>query len=253
MGIRSIFFYKTSVGSLNVLISSHKSKMIETVTQVFKIFRIICGLVVLVVFFVHSANAETGNLRLIEQELGRTAAFSGNFTQEYYDSLQNKSNHSEGTFAFMQPRLMKWTYQKPENLEIIVGHKTIWIYDPDLDNVTIRKIDQASGLESLAFLYEPGSLKVQFTEITSKKPLLDKSPDIISIFLIPKKKNPNMMELQLGYDKKSHQIRQFVIIDAGGNYRKITFKEINTNPELDQAEFHFVITEDMEVIDEFTN
>ncbi|MCP4754239.1 MAG: outer membrane lipoprotein chaperone LolA [Proteobacteria bacterium] len=193
--------------------------------------------------------AEKSDIYLVERSLKATTAFSGRFALEYFDSLQDKKTYSEGIFAFKQPGLMRWTYQKPEEFKIIVGKDTIWIYDPILENVTVQKIDKVPGINSLAFLYEPERLSKHFKEISPSQKLLDKEPGDRWLFLIPKKKNQNISELQIAFDTNANQIRQFVIIDGNRNYRKITFSKMKSNPELDPSEFEFNIPEGMEVID----
>ncbi len=192
--------------------------------------------------------AQTKTIVDFEKKLRKTKSFSCHFIQENYDSFQDKQTFSEGHLIFMQPGLMKWNYIKPDELQIILGADKVWIYDPILENVTIQKIENVSGIQSLRFLSEQNRLATYFTEISTKKWIIDTKPNDRTISLIPKKKNSSYSELQLALDKKTFQIKQFAIVDLNQNYRKITFSEIINNPEIDQSEFEFQITESMEVI-----
>ena len=92
-------------------------------------------------------------------------------------------------------------------------------------------------------------LKKHFIETQPTKKYLTDDPSVISIYLTPKKQNPSAVEIQVAFDKNRHYIKQFVIIDANQNYRKISFSNINLNPDFQESQFVFIITEGTEVID----
>ena len=57
---------------------------------------------------------------------------------------------SSGTFAFARPGKFRWSYEKP-HAQIIVGEGAkLWIYDPDLNQVVVRKLDQAPARRVLS-------------------------------------------------------------------------------------------------------
>ena len=195
-------------------------------------------------------NSQKSAINLLESKLTETRALGGTFHQEYFDSLQGKTSNSSGTFAFLQPALMKWHYTKPEELEIVIGREKLWIYDPVLENVTIKKVDSITDYQTLASLFKPNQLKEQFIETQPRKNYLTDDASTISIYLTPKKRNPGAVEIQVGFEKNRHYIKQFVIIDANQNYRKISFSNIDLNPDFQESQFVFIISEGTEVIDD---
>jgi len=195
-------------------------------------------------------NAQQNKFDRIEKKILNIKSMGGTFHQEYFDSLQGKKSYSSGTFAFMQPALMKWQYQEPEELLIIIGKEKLWMFDPILENVTIKKVDAITDYSTLASLFKPDQLRHHFKEIQPKKRILDTDPDIMAFYLAPKKPNPNAVEIQVGFDRKKFYIRQFVIFDANQNYRKISFSELSLNPDYRESDFQFAVTEDMEVIED---
>lgn len=175
--------------------------------------------------------------------------FSGKFSLEYYDTLREKKDLSSGKVVYKQPGLMHWTYDPPNEMIMVIGSEKIWIVDPILENVAIQRLDQVSQVDSLAFLLKGENIHEHFKNTTPKKKLLDSQPNMDELYLTPLKKNTNLVELQLGVDKKSLAIRQFIIIDPRNNYRKITFSNVAVNPEIQSSIFEYKVPEDMEIID----
>lgn len=187
-------------------------------------------------------------LMLIEEKIKKITAFSCYFTQENFDSFQDKTTYSKGQMTFKQPGLMRWHYSDPDESLIVIGHEFVWVHDPILENVTIQQLDKIAGINSLQFLSEKRKLRNHFLEITPKQVFIDTNPKYVSVFLAPKKEQEGFSELQLSFEKHSHKIAQLVIIDQNGNYRKITFNRMVDNPPINESDFEFQVTEDMEVI-----
>lgn len=204
--------------------------------------------------FASSLHADSlGLLKSFNSKLAQTNSFSGEFEQEYYDFLQERSSRSKGTFIYKRPGLMKWTYAAPDELEIIIGSQKIWIVDPILENVTIQEIGQVSRLKSLTFLMEENNLSQHFKISPSKRKILNPSKESSVLYLKPRKKDPSIEELQIAIDNKKFHIQKFVVIDAYGNYRKIIFSKPKFNQKFSQKVFNFIIPKNMEIIDGLDN
>ena len=193
--------------------------------------------------------AEQNSFEQIENKLISTQSVGGTFHQVFFDSLQNKKTYSSGTFAYLQPALMKWLYEEPEPLEIIIGKDKLWVFDPLLENVTIKEVNDITDYQTLASLFQPNQLRHNFMEIVPQQNLLDKDPPMVKFYLRPKKKNKNAAEIQVGFDKEKLYVKQFVIIDANQNYRKISFFNIKLNQSFRESDFHFEITDGVEIIE----
>lgn len=74
------------------------------------------------------------------------------FTQEVFDKNGKRLQASSGTMQFSRPGKFRWAYQKPYE-QIIVGDGTrFWLYDVDLNQVTVKKLDAALGSSPAALL-----------------------------------------------------------------------------------------------------
>ena len=86
----------------------------------------------------------TGARVTLQAFLDRTGEASGRFFQTVTDKTgREAAQPSEGIFRFKRPGRFEWTYEKPYRQQIISDGKTLWIYDPDLMQVTVRRLDGA--------------------------------------------------------------------------------------------------------------
>jgi outer membrane lipoprotein carrier protein len=189
----------------------------------------------------------------LSRHLKDLKALSGRFVQESYDALQGRKTQASGYFSFKKPGLMRWDYRQPDPLSVIVGERRLWIYDPVLENVIVKKLTDVSQTEMLTFLINPELLDREFVAIVPEVVRLDDASRFHTLYLAQKSGSSDFMELQLAFTPDDYGLRQFVIVDASGGYRKITLSDLVINPVLDTAVFDFAVPDGVEIIDETGN
>ena len=70
---------------------------------------------------------------------------------------------TSGTFAFQRPGKFRWTYEKPFDQLIVGDGAKVWVYDRDLNQVIVRKLDAALGATPAALLAGDNALEKNFT------------------------------------------------------------------------------------------
>lgn len=86
----------------------------------------------------------------------------GQFTQNVYDGGGKLKESSNGRVALSAPRLFRWEYNKPYVQLIVADGKKVWVYDPDLQQATVREQGIEEENSPLAALIDPGKLDRQF-------------------------------------------------------------------------------------------
>ena len=85
------------------------------------------------------------------------------FEQQVFDRTGKAVEKASGTFAFQRPGKFRWVYDKP-NKQVLVGDGAkLWIYDPDLAQVTVKKIGQAISSTPAALLAGKDDITALFT------------------------------------------------------------------------------------------
>ena len=94
--------------------------------------------------------------------VGKVNGATGSFSQ-YTVNAQGRTQPAQtGTFSFQRPGKFKWAVQKPYEQLVISDGAKVYQYDPDLLQVTERKVDAAIGTSPAAILFGSGSLEQSF-------------------------------------------------------------------------------------------
>ncbi|HEY2629103.1 MAG TPA: outer membrane lipoprotein chaperone LolA, partial [Usitatibacter sp.] len=81
-----------------------------------------------------------------------TKTATARFEQQVLDRTGKVVERAQGTFAFARPGKFRWTYEKPI-VQVLVGDGTkLWIHDPDLNQVTVKRVDGAISSTPAALL-----------------------------------------------------------------------------------------------------
>ncbi len=186
--------------------------------------------------------AHAGALDQFKTFVATTKAAKGEFTQQQLKKSDNAKAVpvSTGTFLFARPGKFIWTYVKPYEQLLQADGDQLYIYDKDLNQVTVKKLGNALGSSPAAILFGSNDLDKNFTlsEAGSRNGLewLDAKPkaqdstfQMISIGL--RNGTPEAMELH----------------DAFGQTSVLSFKKFEKNPPLTATQFKFVMPKGADV------
>jgi outer membrane lipoprotein carrier protein len=68
-----------------------------------------------------------------------------------------------GTFAFARPGKFRWTYDKPHKQVLVGDGAKLWIHDPDLNQVTVKRMDRAISSDARGALAGKDDITALFT------------------------------------------------------------------------------------------
>jgi outer membrane lipoprotein carrier protein len=116
----------------------------------------------LVAIAVLASAAHAGAREQLDSFTRGLKGLDGQFTQQVFDDNGRVRESSSGRVALSAPRLFRWEYEKPYPQLIVADGKTVWVYDPDLEQVTRRPQGSAEQDSPLAALIDPGRLDRDF-------------------------------------------------------------------------------------------
>ena len=188
-----------------------------------------------------AGGAQASGIEKLNQFVANTQTMQGAFDQRIVDKAGKLIQESNGTLAFSRPGKFRWVYAKPY-VQIIVGDGTkIWIYDEDLLQVTVRKLDQALGSTPAALL--AGSNEM-LREFALKDEGMREGLDWVEA--VPRNKDSNFDRIRIGFGAAG--LAAMELTDAFGQITHLRFKNVQRNPHLDAALFHFTPPKDADVI-----
>jgi len=124
-----------------------------------RITRLIAACVLALVAGAASAGEATDRLQAFT---GGLESFTAGFVQTLYDEDQRPIQESHGKAWLERPGLFRWEYETPYEQTIVADGSHLWIHDEDLDQVTVKKADQALGTAPIMLLSGTEPLSDQF-------------------------------------------------------------------------------------------
>jgi outer membrane lipoprotein carrier protein len=113
--------------------------------------------------FVIPVSAQAGAIDKLKTFIATTHSAQANFTQQVLDQNGNQIQNASGIMQFQRPGKFRWTYQKPYEQLIVGDGSKFWLYDADLNQVTVRKLDAALGSSPAALLSGNNEIERGFT------------------------------------------------------------------------------------------
>ncbi|MDR3477711.1 MAG: outer membrane lipoprotein chaperone LolA [Gammaproteobacteria bacterium] len=195
------------------------------------------------------ANAQSADETLTALLLNITT-MKANFVQTIKDKSARSLQHTQGHFALQRPGKFRWEVVKPTAQVIIANGSRLWIYDPDLEQVTIRNFSKTAG-QTPAFLLSDKNLMLGKDFNVESVPAVSAVAGTQIFQLTPKDKDDSFEKIKLTFVGK--QIRQMQLEDRLGHLTTIAFQNISMGMPLPDALFHFTPPPKVDVIDETKN
>ncbi|HLB43028.1 MAG TPA: outer membrane lipoprotein chaperone LolA [Gammaproteobacteria bacterium] len=186
-----------------------------------------------------STSSELGSL------LTKVQTLQANFTQTVYDNRNQPVQRSYGKMAMQRPDKFRWEVIKPIPQLIISNQSRLWIYDPDLEQVTIRSLKQEVGdAPTMLLNYSNKTLDRDYIVNILQK----KSSSLRWFELSPKNPDNMFATVQLGFE--NGVVNQMRLQDNIGHVTLIQFTNIKTNTLLPSTLFVFKAPKGVDVLDE---
>jgi len=202
-------------------------------------FAVIAGLFALSLSV--SALAATGPARArLDAFAQGLHALSGNFTQTLTDPT-GKVQSSSGTLVLEAPRQFRWDTLTPNKQTIVADGSRVWLYDPDLEQVQVRKQDAEEAHSPLTVLTDLKQLDKDFT--VSEQGEHD---GLTWLRLTSTGPDPQFSYVDLGFDTNSLARMQFK--DQLGAVSDIRFSNWQRNPSIPPQDFNFTPPKGADVI-----
>lgn len=184
------------------------------------------------------ADAEAALRRFVEDVTTLQARYEQVQTDEDGALLQRAS----GEMALQRPGRFRWTYDTPYEQLMVCDGDTIWVYDPDLAQVTKRPAQAALAGTPAALLSQRDALGDNFTIEDAGE-----VDGLQHVRLLPKSAGGDFRSIELWLMNGAPLRMRFH--DTLGGQTEIEFHRIALNPELDSSLFRFVPPPGVEVVD----
>ena len=166
----------------------------------------------------------------------------GQFTQQVHDGNGKLKETSSGQVSLSAPRLFRWEYTKPYPQLIVTDGSKVWIYDPDLQQVTVREQGAEEQNTPLSALIDPGKLDQQFNVKEAGT-----ADGLQWLALTPKNGGEASFEsARLGFGKEG--LARMEVMDAVGQRTTLSFSGWKRNPAFASGTFKYAPGKGVDVI-----
>ena len=172
-----------------------------------------------------------------------TTTMRAQFSQVVNDKQGRKIQEVEGTMQLQRPNKFRWDYKKPYEQQIVSDGKQVFLYDTELQQVTIRELSKTLGSSPAALL--AGGEAVEKSFILKNATRKD---GLAWVLALPKDKESGFDRVLLGF--KADKLRKMELYDSFNHITHITFNEVERNPILQDVTFLFTPPEGVDVVGE---
>jgi chaperone LolA len=186
----------------------------------------------------HAASAEEE----LKQFVDRVNTLSGRFSQTQVDEKGELMSSGSGTMALSRPGKFRWSYEQPYQQLMICDGAKIWVYDPDLAQVTVRPAgDALAGT--------PAELLAQRAKLTENFSVQDRGEKdgLRQVELVPRNEQGDFRSIELWL--KGGVPSRLAFHDQLGGRTDVELREVKVNSGVDEAQFKFAAPKGVEVVE----
>ena len=178
--------------------------------------------------------AWAGGLERLHQFLQETRQGQVTFEQQTLKGEADGAGEvSHGVFMFSRPGKFRWEYRSPYPQTLVADGHDLWIWDPDLQQVTRKPLDQSLGATPAALLAGSNGLDKDFRlEDDGTREGLE------WVNAIPRTEASGFSMVKLGFDGR--WLARMELRDNFGHHLMIRFGGFNGEPKFTADTFHFV-------------
>ena len=189
-----------------------------------------------------TAAARTDSVDTLRDFVRDVKSGRASFTQTVTAPDGAKRRSSSGSFEFSRPNRFRFAYAKPFEQLIVADGQKVWIFDADLNQVSVRKFSSALGATPAALL-AGGSIEKDF-ELSSQAP----QDGLDWALALPKLKDGAFQSVRIGFKGKT--LAAVEITDAFGQRSMLQFTQMTANAAVPADSFRFTPPAGADVIEQ---
>jgi outer membrane lipoprotein carrier protein len=169
---------------------------------------------------------------VLENFLNSLQTLHAQFEQRQFSETGKLLEISKGEVYVKRPGKFRWEYQQPYDQLIVADGRSVWIYDKDLEQVTIKNLDDALGKTPALLLSTDGNVNRDFFVIE-----LPRQRQLTRLLLKPKNEEAQFKSIQLNL--QGSILSGLELKDNFGQTTFIAFKQAKNNLVFNESLFVF--------------
>lgn len=173
--------------------------------------------------------------------LNEITHYSAKFKQSLYDEYGELLEVSEGQVLLSKPGKFRWEYQQPYSQQIVSNGQLLWVYDEDLEQVTINRVPGDANQSPLALLVNGVDIESRYTIEAVER------DDALSwLGLTPHSSDSEYQRVEIGVNDSD--VKAMRLYDNLNQVTRLEFSEVDKRSEIDALRFEFAIPAGVDVV-----
>jgi outer membrane lipoprotein carrier protein len=189
--------------------------------------RLLLGFLLLLAGSAHAASIER-----FQSFLRNTQTAQATFEQRVFDRNRTLVQTAKGSFAFQRPGRFRWAYDKPQSQVIVGDGEKVWIWDADLNQVTVKRLARAIGSTPAALL--AGSADIAQAFVLQDVGVRE---GLEWLEARPREAESGFERIRLGMSTSG--VETMELVDSFGQTTVLRFLNLSRNPKIDAETFRF--------------
>jgi len=189
------------------------------------------------------APAQASAVAALREFLAQTKSARGEFTQQVTRGSAQAAPPSSGTFFFERPGKFRWIYAKPYEQVLVADGERLYLYDRDLNQVTVKKMSAALPASPASILFGGNEFERDF--VIAEAGTRD---GIAWLTATPRAREAQFERIEIGF--RDGAPVAMVLADSFGQVSRLVFSRFERNPRLEAQLFRFVPPAGADVLEE---
>ncbi len=182
-------------------------------------------------------------VQALSQQLGRQSNIEADFVQYVLDASGSRLQETHGHMVLAQPNQFWWQTADPFAQLLVSNGKRLWVYDEDLEQVTVQTLDpRTTSTPALLLSGNVTDIEVEF-EVEMNRG----DQGLILYQLTPK--DPESLYQTLRLNFKDNLLFEMQLEDSMHQKTSLSFSNLVLNPHIEANFFEFLIPENTDVMD----
>ena len=182
-------------------------------------------------------------LARLQNFLDELDTLQADFTQDVVNRDLELVESAVGQVVLQKPGRFRWDYREPFERVIVADGERVWLYEADLDQVTVRRLDEGLGETPAALLTGAVDVLERFEFLGS-----DNQEEILWVQLGPRSEAGDFDSIRLGFD--GPLLTRLELRDRLGQTTRLAFSAVEREAVVPDSVFTFAVPDGVDVIGE---
>ena len=193
--------------------------------------------------FALAGAAHAGGVERLKAFIAGAQTAEADFSQTVADKAGRVTQQASGRMAFSRPGKFRWDYSKPYEQVIVGDGVKLWLYDADLEQVTVKPLGDVIAGTPAALLAGDNAIEKYFSLKDAGQ-----GGGLEWLEATPKNKDATFERIRMGF--KGDVLVQMELFDFFGQRTTLKLSRMVRNPSIAPSRFTFTPPKGADIIGE---